>query len=326
MREPKLCKREMFKYFGRCPLGLSEEENSKPPDDAGLRALEASTRSCARTPARPARAAREAEDRLGIVLLARPYHNDPGMNHEIPDELQKLGYPIFTIHSLPLDDEIVARCSRTTSTPGDHQATRSTSTTCWKNSYSENTNQKIWAAKFAARHPNLVALELSSFKCGHDAPIYTVIEEIVETSGTPYFSFKDIDENKPTGSIKIRTETIGYFLKRYEENLKRDKPKREKVAERLRQYQAELMARLEAAQAKAGGRSRGREARRPARGRGRSAHPRAVDKRYKDLHVGKMVNEEQSEVLNKTAGAHRGANLRGGATTPTQAPADQRED
>ena len=64
-----------------------------------------------------------------------------------------------------------------------------------------------------------MALELSNFKCGHDAPIYTVIEEIVETSGTPYFSFKDIDENKPTGSIKIRTETIGYFLKRYEDRI-----------------------------------------------------------------------------------------------------------
>jgi predicted nucleotide-binding protein (sugar kinase/HSP70/actin superfamily) len=78
----------------------------------------------------------------------------------------------------------------------------------WKNSYSENTSRKVWAAKYVARHPNLVALELSSFKCGHDAPIYSVVEEIVEHSGTPYFCFKDIDENKPTGSIRIRVETI----------------------------------------------------------------------------------------------------------------------
>ncbi len=89
----------------------------------------------------------------------------------------------------------------------------------WKNSYSENTSQKVWAAKYTARHPNLVALELSSFKCGHDAPIYTVVEETVTKSGTPYFSFKDIDENKPTGSIRIRVETIGYFLKRYREDM-----------------------------------------------------------------------------------------------------------
>jgi len=76
----------------------------------------------------------------------------------------------------------------------------------------------IWAAKYTARHLNLVALELSSFKCGHDAPIYTVVEEIVSSGGTPYFSFKDIHENKPTGSIKIRVETIHYFLTRYRED------------------------------------------------------------------------------------------------------------
>jgi predicted nucleotide-binding protein (sugar kinase/HSP70/actin superfamily) len=77
----------------------------------------------------------------------------------------------------------------------------------------------VWAAKFTARHPNLVALEVSSFKCGHDAPIYGVIEGIIERSGTPYFSFKDLDENKPSGSIRIRVETIDYFLRRYREDI-----------------------------------------------------------------------------------------------------------
>jgi predicted nucleotide-binding protein (sugar kinase/HSP70/actin superfamily) len=39
------------------------------------------------------------------------------------------------------------------------------------------------------------------------------VEKVVEYSGTPYFAFKDIDENKPAGSIKLRVETIDYFLK-----------------------------------------------------------------------------------------------------------------
>ena len=64
-----------------------------------------------------------------------------------------------------------------------------------------------------------MALEVSSFKCGHDAPIYGVIEGIIEQSGTPYFSFKDLDENKPSGSIRIRVETIDYFLRRYREDI-----------------------------------------------------------------------------------------------------------
>ena len=91
-----------------------------------------------------------------------------------------------------------------------------------------------------ARHPNLVALELSSFKCGHDAPIYTVVEEIVEHSGTPYFCFKDIDENKPTGSIRIRVETIGYFLKRYREDMVRNKQKANTIEQQLREFEARL--------------------------------------------------------------------------------------
>jgi hypothetical protein len=85
-----------------------------------------------------------------------------------------------------------------------------------------------------------VALELSSFKCGHDAPIYSVVEEIVEHSGTPYFCFKDIDENKPTGSIRIRVETIGYFLKRYREDMVRNKRKAAGIDEQLREFEARL--------------------------------------------------------------------------------------
>ena len=102
----------------------------------------------------------------------------------------------------------------------------------------------MWAAKYTARHPNLVALELSSFKCGHDAPIYTIVEEIVETSGTPYFCFKDIDENKPTGSIKIRVETIGYFLKRYREDMVKARGKERELESRMAEFEARLRAEM----------------------------------------------------------------------------------
>jgi hypothetical protein len=33
------------------------------------------------------------------------------------------------------------------------------------------------------------------------------------------FSFKDLDENKPSGSIRIRVETIDYFLRCYREDI-----------------------------------------------------------------------------------------------------------
>src|SRR5436190_6891856 len=112
----------------------------------------------------------------------------------------------------------------------------------WKNRYSTSTNHKVWAAKFTARHPNLVALEVSSFKCGHDAPIYGVIEGIIERSGTPYFSFKDLDENKPSGSIRIRVETIDYFLKRYREDIIKRRITEQQIEEQLAEYERELLA------------------------------------------------------------------------------------
>jgi hypothetical protein len=98
----------------------------------------------------------------------------------------------------------------------------------------------VWAAKFTARHPNLVALEISSFKCGHDAPIYGVVEGIVENSGTPYFCFKDLDENKPTGSIRIRVETIDYFLRRYREDVIRKRKAAEDIEAQLAALEAQL--------------------------------------------------------------------------------------
>jgi hypothetical protein len=83
-------------------------------------------------------------------------------------------------------------------------------------------------------------LEISSFKCGHDAPIYGVIEGIIEQSGTPYFCFKDLDENKPAGSIKIRVETIDYFLRRYREDVIRKRKAAEDIEAQLAVLEAQL--------------------------------------------------------------------------------------
>jgi predicted nucleotide-binding protein (sugar kinase/HSP70/actin superfamily) len=184
-------------------------------------------------------------------LLARPYHHDPGINHEILEEFQKQGYPVFAQDSLPIDPDILEQLFGEEVRAGIISHPMDVSDV-WKNSYSENTSRKVWAAKYAARHPNLVALELSSFKCGHDAPIYSVVEEIVENSGTPYFCFKDIDENKPTGSIKIRVETISYFLKRYREDMVARKTKRISIEERMREYERKLREELYQKYAEAG--------------------------------------------------------------------------
>jgi predicted nucleotide-binding protein (sugar kinase/HSP70/actin superfamily) len=240
--QPTVLKKQLYDEF-KDVFGLSWEENSRAVEE-GLKAQEQFQDSL-RAQGRDILKRLEAEDRIGIVVLGRPYHNDPGINHEILEEFQKIGYPVLTLQSLPVDEDIVGPLFAEDVESGAVRHALDISD-AWKNSYSENTSQKIWAAKFTARHPNLVALELSSFKCGHDAPIYTVVEETVTKSGTPYFSFKDIDENKPTGSIKIRVETIGYFLKRYREDMVYRKQKRAEIDAKLKELEAKLRAELDA--------------------------------------------------------------------------------
>jgi predicted CoA-substrate-specific enzyme activase len=233
---PKLFERQMFEQFEEI-FGLTHEENARAVAE-GFKALKTYD-DTQRIMGRETIDMLEKENRLGIVLLGRPYHNDPGINHEILEEFQKLGYPVLTQDSLPIDADILERLFGEDVEKGLIRNPLDI-VDAWKNSYSENTSRKVWAAKFAARHPNLVALELSSFKCGHDAPVYTVVEEVVEHSGTPYFCFKDIDENKPTGSIKIRLETMHYFLTRYREDMLRADKKLSDIDSELKAYEAEL--------------------------------------------------------------------------------------
>jgi predicted nucleotide-binding protein (sugar kinase/HSP70/actin superfamily) len=236
MADPKLFATQMYDAF-KDYLGLSPEEND--------RAIAASYESQHAYEKELQKKSRETldqlerEDRIGIVLLARVYHHDPGLNHEILDEFQKLGYPIFSQSTLPYDEDLLERLFGDEVRAGDIRSALEIQDV-WKNSYSVSTNHKVWAAKFTARHPNLVALEMSSFKCGHDAPIYGVIEGIIERSGTPYFCFKDLDENKPSGSIKIRVETIDYFLRRYREDIIARRRKEREIEEQIAALESRL--------------------------------------------------------------------------------------
>ena len=232
----KLLAYQMFEAWEPI-LGVSRGENERAIE-AGFKALEEYERGLRRR-AREAMDQLERDDRIGIVMLGRPYHHDPGLNHEIMEEFQKLGYPIFSQNTLPLDEDLLERLFGEEVRAGTIKHPLDINDV-WKNSYSASTNHKIWAAKFTARHPNLVALEVSSFKCGHDAPIYGVIEGIIEKSGTPYFCFKDLDENKPSGSIRIRVETIDYFLRRYREEIVKRREKEQEIELRLAEYEQRL--------------------------------------------------------------------------------------
>jgi predicted nucleotide-binding protein (sugar kinase/HSP70/actin superfamily) len=204
----ELLQREMYAAW-RDVLGLSQQENARALEE-GFRAQRAWV-AAMRARAAETLARLEREHRLGIVLLGRPYHHDPGLNQGILDEFTRRGYPVFSQSLLPIDEATLERVFH-----GDHPLDIDD---VWQHPYSASTTQKVWAAKYVARHRNLIGVELSNFRCGHDAPAYQLIERILETAGRPYFGFKDLDENRPAASIRLRIETIDYYLRQHRAEL-----------------------------------------------------------------------------------------------------------
>jgi predicted nucleotide-binding protein (sugar kinase/HSP70/actin superfamily) len=149
-----------------------------------------------------------------ILVLARPYHMDPGIGHEIEADLQAFGYPILWSQYLPIDPDIMQWLFGDDIREGAINSAFDVRDV-WPSSYSGNTNEILWGAKVAARLPWVTCvIRLASYECGMDQPTYTPVQKIVEGSGTLFFSFQDLDATKPAGSVKIRVETVAYYLQR----------------------------------------------------------------------------------------------------------------
>jgi len=182
----------------------------------------------------------EKNNTIALLMLGRPYHNDPGLNHEILEEFQSLGYPVLSIRSIPKDTGYLKRFFHDDIEKGLIKDVFDI-TDVWPENYSVNSVQKVWAAKFAARHPNVAVLDLSSFKCGHDAPSYGIVDQIMSVSKTPYMAMHDIDANKPGGSIKIRVKTYAYALERYQEKLNDRSASINELEKRVKQKRLDLL-------------------------------------------------------------------------------------
>jgi activator of 2-hydroxyglutaryl-CoA dehydratase/predicted nucleotide-binding protein (sugar kinase/HSP70/actin superfamily) len=233
--EPTLLRRRLFEVWGP-RLGITEDENDFACGEAwkAMKAFDADVQEKGRAILDTV----EHEDRVAILVIGRPYHSDPGLNHGIPEEFQVLGYPILSIRSIPKDEQYLARFFKDEIARGQSPLDIND---VWPENYSVNSSQKIWAAKFAARHPNVVVLDLSSFKCGHDSPTYGLVDDIIGASATPYAALHDIDANKPGGSIKIRVKTYAHSLKLHEERLSDTSIKKRELAHRLDLKRLELL-------------------------------------------------------------------------------------
>ncbi len=241
LNEPLMCKQQMFAEFGPL-LGLTEDENDFAVDHA-FKAVQAFEDEMERK-GREILDEVTRENRVAIVMLGRPYHNDPGMNHSVLEEFQALGYPILSMRSLPRDKATMDALFAEDIAKGVIENGLDI-TDVWPENYSTNSVQKVWAAKYASRHPNMACLDLSSFKCGHDAPTYGLIDSIIASAGKAYSALHDIDANKPSGSIKIRVKTYAYTLMLLKEKLEDQAVKKVELDRTVTEKKLEMMHSLQ---------------------------------------------------------------------------------
>jgi predicted nucleotide-binding protein (sugar kinase/HSP70/actin superfamily) len=210
-----LLKKQLFTMW-KDKLQITEDESNWAVEEA-WKALEENDAKIEKEGQAILDEARENNE-IVILLLGRPYHSDPGLNHDVLDEFQSLGYKTLSMRAIPKDEAYLFQYFKDDIKNGYISSVYDIRDV-WEENYSTNSTQKVWTAKFAARHPNIAVLDLSSFKCGHDAPTYAIIDKILSASQTPHLTLHDVDANKPGGSIKIRVKTFAYTLERYRQTL-----------------------------------------------------------------------------------------------------------
>ncbi len=216
MAEPDAVPKQMYDSLKDVfDLEVAETERAV---EAGYKALRAFNQKM-RAEARQILTWCARENKPCILVLARPYHMDPGIGHEIEADLQAHGYPILWLQYLPIDEDLLDWLFGEEVRAGKIRSPLDISDV-WTSSNSSNTNEILWGAKFATRCPWVACvLRLSSYECGMDQPTYTPTQKIVEATGTLFFKFGDLDSTKPAGSIKIRIETIVHYVSKYAQQI-----------------------------------------------------------------------------------------------------------
>ncbi len=128
----------------------------------------------------------------GIVLAGRPYHQDPEINHAIPELLTSFGLAVLTEDSVAHLGQL-ERPIRVVDQWMYH-------------------TRLYAAAKFVSKRNDLDLIQLNSFGCGLDALTTDQVQEVLESAGKVYTVLK-IDEVSNLGAAKIRVRSLLAALK-----------------------------------------------------------------------------------------------------------------
>lgn len=128
-------------------------------------------------------------DQFAVVMAGRPYHNDPLINHELPEMLINMGVPVLTADSLPEVNKTDLSKSRIDIVNNFHARMLSSSI-------------------LAAQNPHLEYIQIVSFGCGHDAVLSDeIIRLMKEISGKAPLILK-VDESDAQGPLRIRVRSF----------------------------------------------------------------------------------------------------------------------
>lgn len=123
----------------------------------------------------------------GIVLVGRPYHIDPEINHGIPELIKSYGFAILSEDSI----RHLAKVERPLRIVDQ-----------WVY------HSRLYAATtYAAQQRDLEVVQLNSFGCGLDAVTTDQVKEILESYGKIYTVLK-IDEINNLGAARIRIRSL----------------------------------------------------------------------------------------------------------------------
>lgn len=123
----------------------------------------------------------------GIVLAGRPYHQDPEINHAIPELLTSFGLAVLTEDSVAHLGQL-ERPIRVVDQWMYH-------------------TRLYAAAKVVTQTPELDMIQLNSFGCGLDALTTDQVQEVLEAAGKVYTVLK-IDEVSNLGAARIRVRSL----------------------------------------------------------------------------------------------------------------------
>ena len=130
----------------------------------------------------------KAEERPVILLMGRPYHIDPLINHKIPNILTGFGVDVITEDSIPLE-------------PGQtldnlHVMTQ------W-----EYLNRYYHAARWVGQQVQVELVQLNSFGCGPDPFVLEEVRTILGEYGKHPTVIR-IDEIESPGSTRLRLRSM----------------------------------------------------------------------------------------------------------------------